>query len=302
MSSIAYVTDQQMIEYHRLCGNSDVNFWRLSSRAGFSDFRRGDLLFFYAYGHTRRKKGFVGYAHYEGSTRLSLDEMWKRYGTRNGYATKKRLKEAIELAARDGEVPEMMNCLHLSDCVYFSSPVYPQDVGLTINEKLESYTYLDKKDPSVTVRILRMAEDIGIDNWSASQNFEPDTIFLLDEVRQVLNLIARGAGKDTHTPSEKRRIRKLIRPLLEEGYEVIRGSEYDLFRVNGETVTVALPFAAQNNDRAEQIQYILGRMTFYRLMSMRLGLRGGMPQFEILVEEQEEQKEFLLNAANHVGI
>lgn len=50
MSSIAYTTDQEMIEYHRLCGNRDVNFWRLSARAGFTDFKRGDLLFFYAYG------------------------------------------------------------------------------------------------------------------------------------------------------------------------------------------------------------------------------------------------------------
>ena len=302
MSSIAYVTDQQMIEYHRLCGNSDVNFWRLSSRAGFSDFRRGDLLFFYAYGHTIRKKGLVGYAHFEGSVQLTLDEMWKKFGTRNGYATKKRLEEAICLAARDGEVPETMNCLLLSDCVYFSSPVYPEDVGLSINEKLESYTYLDRNDPSVTVRILRMAEEIGIDNWSASQNFEPDTIFLLDEVRQMLALMARQQPQDSHTQSERKRIRKMIRPLKEEGYELIRGSDYDLFRVEGESVTIALPFAAQSSDRAEQIQRILGKMTWYRLMSMRLGLRGGTPKFEILVEEQEEQKEFLLNAAKNVGV
>ncbi len=301
MSSIAYVTDQEMIEYHRLCGNSDVNFWRLSARAGFSDFKRGDLLFFYAYGRAKRKKGFVGYAHFEGTSKLSLDQMWKRYGTRNGYADRQRLKEAIQLAARDGKVPETMNCLHLSDCVYFSSPVYPEDVGIRINEKLESYTYLDREDPSVTVRILRMAETIGLDNWSRSQNFEPDTIFMLDEVRQVLALIAGELGKENVTPSEKRRLRRLTKPLLEkEGYESIRNSDTDLFRMDGETVRIAFPFAAQANDRAQRIRDALGKMTWYRLKAEHLGLRGKGPVFEILVEDTEEQKEFLLNAVNHV--
>lgn len=300
MSSIAYVTDQEMIEFHRLCGNSDVNFWRLSARAGFSDFKHGDLLFFYAYGQTKRKKGFVGYAHFEGTSRLTLDQMWKRYGTRNGYADRRRLKEAIQLAARDGNVPETMNCLHLSDCVYFSSPVYPEDVGISINEKLESYTYLDRQDPSVTVRILRVAETIGIDNWSKSQNFEPDTIFMLDEVRQVLALIARELGKENVTPSERKRIRRQMNILLEEGYERIRNSDSDLFKMDGDTVRIAFPFAAQANDRSQRIRDVLGKMTWYRLKAEQLGLRGEGPVFEILAEETEEQKEFLLNAANHV--
>ena len=300
MSSIAYVTDQEMIEFHRLCGNSDVNFWRLSARAGFSDFKRGDLLFFYAYGQTKRKKGFVGYAHFEGTSRLTLDQMWKRYGTRNGYADRERLKEAIQLAARDGNVPETMNCLHLSDCVYFSSPVYPEDVGISINEKLESYTYLDKQDPSVTVRILRKAETIGIDNWSRSQNFEPDTIFMLDEVRQVLALIARELGKETVTPSERKRIRRQMNAMLEEGYERIRNSDSDLFKMDEDTVRIAFPFAAQSNDRSQRIKDVLGKMTWYRLKAEQLGLRGEGPVFEILADETEEQKEFLLNAANHV--
>ena len=48
MSSIAYVTDEKMLEYHRLCRNKDILFWRLSSRKKFTDFRKGDLLFFFA--------------------------------------------------------------------------------------------------------------------------------------------------------------------------------------------------------------------------------------------------------------
>ena len=209
MSSIAYATDQEMMEYHRLCGNRNVNFWRLSSRAGFSDFQHGDLLFFYTSigSGKRKKKGFAGYAHYEKTTRLSLKDMWKKYGTANGYDSIDRLKEAIELASRSGKVPEKLNCLYLSDCVYFRSPVVPGEVGIEINPKLESFTYLEKDDPGAAVRILRAAEERGIDLWASSQNYEPDTVFRLDEIREQLAFLNESAGKEERTAPELRRAR-----------------------------------------------------------------------------------------------
>ncbi|MBQ9327571.1 MAG: hypothetical protein IJ225_03435 [Solobacterium sp.] len=301
MSSIVYTTDQEMIEYHRLCGNRDVNFWRLSSRASFSDFHRGDLLFFYAYGPTKRKKGLVGYAHYDSTNRLSLDEMWKRYKTFNGYSSKQKLKEAITLAARDGNVPETMNCLYLKDCVYFSSPIYPEEAGLRINDKLESYTYLDRNDPTATVRVLRIAEKRGIDIWAGSQNYEPDTIFELDEVRQELALIHTQIAPDQYTSSELRRAKKLVRPLLAEGYEPIRGSTTDLFCLCEGQVIIAVPFAATGNDRAIQVRNTLGKLLCYQLESKKQGLRGTL-RFVILTEETEERKEFLQYAADNIGL
>ena len=65
MSSIAYVTDEAMLEYHRLCRNRSILFWRLTEKKKFTDFRKGDLLFFFARPVRGRKKGFVGYAHYD---------------------------------------------------------------------------------------------------------------------------------------------------------------------------------------------------------------------------------------------
>jgi hypothetical protein len=301
MSSIAYTTDQEMIEYHRLCGNRDVNFWRLSARAGFTDFKRGDLLFFYAYGQSKRKKGFVGYAHFESTSRLSLNEMWKRYGTANGYSSKERLKEAIELASRTGAVPDTMNCLHLKDCVYFSDPVYPKEAGLSINEKLESFTYLDRNDPTATLRILRIAEKRGIDIWARSQNYEPDSVFELDEVRQQLSLISEKLAPEDRSQTELRKARKLIRPLLQEGEaEKIRGTEADAFFVRDGKVTIIVPFAAQVSDRQKRIQELLGKLVIYKTAAEAEELRGGKPEFRIICEEEEETKEFLLNAVNHV--
>ncbi len=301
MSSIAYTTDQEMIEYHRLCGNRDVNFWRLSARAGFTDFKRGDLLFFYAYGQTKRKKGFVGYAHFDSTSRLSLNEMWKRYGTANGYSSKERLREAIELASRSGTVPETMNCLHLKDCVYFSAPVYPKEAGLAINDRLESFTYIDRNDPMATLRILRLAETRGIDLWAGSQNYEPDTIFALDEIRQQLMIITSQLAEEDRTRNEIRRAKKLVKPLIEAGEcEAIRGSETDAFLVDNDKVTVIVPFTAQANDRQKRIRDLLGKLVMYKAGAEDIGLRGGVMAFRILSEEQEEAKAFLDNALKHV--
>ena len=47
MGSIAYVTDENMLAYHRLCRNQSILFWRLSNKK-FTDFHKGDLLFFFA--------------------------------------------------------------------------------------------------------------------------------------------------------------------------------------------------------------------------------------------------------------
>ena len=54
MSSIAYITDHQMIEYHRLNGNRIINFWKPSTMKKISDFNPGDYLFFLAKGTEKR--------------------------------------------------------------------------------------------------------------------------------------------------------------------------------------------------------------------------------------------------------
>ena len=95
MSSIAYVTDEKMLEYHRLCRNRDILFWRLSSRKKFTDFRKGDLLFFFARPAHSRRKGLIGYAHFDSVKRLSLRQMWNKFNTSTGYDSMQLLSEAI---------------------------------------------------------------------------------------------------------------------------------------------------------------------------------------------------------------
>ena len=298
MSSIAYVTDSNMIEYHRLCGSRRFNFWRLSARAAFSDFRKGDLLFFYAYGRNKKKKGFVGYAHFDGARKLSLKQMWKEYGTLNGFDTRADLEEAIRRASRDHEVPERMSCLLLSDAVFFSEPVYPKEANVEVNEKLESYMYLDRNDPEATLRILRIARQKGIDPWASSQSDEPENVFELDETREILAAIAKELGEEAWTREEKKRARALASAVT--GFESIRGSEADAFVFKDGRLTLVFPYVASMGKEPNAIRALLGKMMYYRSRAVQFALPGNEISFEVLCEEGEPNGEFLKEAASHV--
>lgn len=301
MSSIAYATDQKMIEYHRLCGSRNINFWRLSARTGFSDFHKGDLLFFYARGLRGKKKGLVGYAHFDSMHMLNLKQMWNRYGTLNGYDNLQDMQRTIEKASRDHKVPEKMTGLYLTDVVFFLEPVYPKDIGITINDKLESFTYLDQDDPSVTVRILQEAEKIGIDVWSSSQSRERETIFRKDELRQQMAFIHSEILDPSLTRSEESKARSLAKRCLEEqkDFELIRGSHTDLIRIDEKKMIVALPFVSQAKDHSERLLEFLGRVTYYRLRISAEKLRIPKTEFRILEEEAHPELESFLEELNH---
>lgn len=302
MSSIAYVTDEKMIEYHRLCGSRTMNFWRLSSKKDFTDFRKGDLLFFYTRSRRTKKKGFAGYAHYTSSHRLSLKQMWAKYGTENGYDNQEGLEDAIRRAAKGRTIPEKMNCLYLTDAVFFQSPVYPEDVGLTINDNLESYCYLDQEDPQTTVRILHQAEQNGIDLWSASQSFEPVDVFRQDAFRHQLSLITLVTENSGWNEKERQRARKLAaRKSQEDSWEYIRQSRTDCVNIEKDHVVIAVPFVSQTKNRSLRIQELLGKLTLYRLYLKECGYAGQL-QFEILSDSDTADIEPLIEMMNHEGL
>ncbi len=302
MSSIAYVTDEKMIEYHRLCGSRTMNFWRLSSKKEFKDFRKGDLLFFYTRSRHTRKKGFAGYAHFVTTNKLSLKQMWNRFGTENGYDSYEMLEEAIRKAAKDRSVPDKMNCLYLSDVVFFQSPVYPEEAGLSINENLESYCYLDQEDPQTTVRILRLAARNGIDLWSASQSFEPVDVFRQDEFRHQLSLIAYMTEKQGWSEKERSRARKLAaQKTKQEAWEYLRQSRTDCLKIAKDDIAIALPFVCQTKNRTLRIQELIGKITLYRLFLKENGYHGRL-RFEIMSDADITDVEPLIEMINDEGL
>ena len=292
MSSIAYVTDEKMLEYHRLCRNKAILFWRISSKKKFTDFKKGDLLFFFSRSHMTRKKGLVGYAHFDSVKRLSLTQMWKKYGQFTGYDSFMLLSDAISKAAK-GEIPKQMSCLYLEDVVFFLSPIYPEEVGLKIPVNLESYCYLDRSDPRITVNILNKAKDRGIDLWSGNDDAMPEEIFARDEVLHQLAVIHNELGRDSGTDKERKLMYRLsLQQSSLEEWNLIRGSRTDCYKIEKDHIQIALPFAHQANDKDARIREIFGRMTMYRLLADKYRLPKPL-QFEVLGKQAEEIKEMV---------
>lgn len=300
MSSIAYVTDEQMLEYHRLCGNRSINFWRLSTKKGFTNFKKGDLLFFYARKDKSTKKALLGYAHYVSTQQLSLKQMWKKYGSSNGYNDITQMEEAIRKASRTKEIPSKLNCLYLTDAVYFLQPVYPEEVGLSISNKLESYCYLDKEDPQITVRILKEAEKGGIDIWSAAQSFEPENVFRQDALRHQLAVIRNEIGKDGRNDREENLAKRLANEKLKQGkWELIRGSNTDLYKEDNGVLTIGLPLVYQNNDKDIRLKEFLGTTLMYKLKVAQYNLSNKPVRFEIISASEEKEIQDLLEGIMH---
>ena len=288
MSSIAYVADEKMIEYHRLFGSRNINFWRLSSQKRFKDFKKGDLLFFYTRSEHSKKKGFVGYAHYHSTEKMSLKKMWKKYEQKNGYDNFEQLKDAIQTAARDNQIPNEMNCLYLTDVVFFVAPIYPEDVGIHISPKLESYCYLDQNDPQVTVRLLKLAEKVGIDIWSAAQSKESQGVFRKDEIRHHLAVCAKEIGTSGLTQTETKKANKLVKS-LDDSFEWIRGSENDYVRMDERDLTIAIPFVFNQKDYEMRRLELMGKLTLYKLYILRNHLDVEHVKFRILTEQEQPE-------------
>ncbi len=179
MAAIAYVTDEKMIEYHRLNGSSSIVFWRLSTK-NFSDFNIGDLLFFLSKDtatKTRKEKGLLGYGRFMGSSTMTVATMWRKHKTKTGYISRKELYEAIDKSKKTKEMPEKINCLVLDRVVFFRNPIYLSELGYKIPKNLESFTYLDKHEGKQTLKILEEAKRIGLDLWSSIQGTADETSF-----------------------------------------------------------------------------------------------------------------------------
>ncbi len=300
MGSIAYVADEEMIEYHRLCGNKEINFWRLSSQKNFTNFHSGDLLFFYVKVPYSSKKAFAGYAHFVFSKRMSINEMWKKYGTANGYDRIDKLTDAIQNAARDKELPQKLDCLYLKDVVFFNEPVFPEEVGLELSSKLESYCYIDKNDPEVTIRILRKAEETGIDLWSSVYSKETEELFIRDEIRQGLHGISQLLGRTEWTERERKKAVKMMSTFTKEKeYEYIIGSQTDVFTNQDDHIIIALPFIFSSKNRNERKVALVGRMALYKYYIKRDGIPIKSCSFKVVQLNEEEDIHFLQEEINN---
>lgn len=284
MASIAYVTDRKMIDFHRINGNHSINFWRLSSSKRFSSFHSGDYLFFLAKQTTKEKnkeKGIVGYGKFISSKSMSLNQMWNQYEVLNGYATKQELKEAISKVSKQHVVPKSMNCLLLSDVVFFQAPVYLSEIGIQISNSLESFIYLDKYGVEATTQILHKANEVGIDSWQ----FAMDSSLKEDVFSQ--DLIQHTIAKQIYQffdPQKKQP--KVFSRLLSENEELefVKGGKQVL--INRKTYELIFSLESTSKIKDPQVFELIGRIfALHRNLKDHHELKGLPIQYRILSDQ-----------------
>lgn len=295
MSSIAYVTDKHMIEFHRLSGNTTINFWRPSSSKRFSDFNPGDLLFFLAKGTEHpltKEKGLIGYGRFAEAFRISLKSMWKQYGTLNGYHSEQALKDAILKVSKDKELTHPFSCLKLTNIVFFQSPVYLSEIGIQVPPNLESYLYLDKENPETTLRILARANEVGIDAWTAAVSDEApsEDVFIEDLIRHTLNLRLQQIPTHVSVTEERRSLRALTaHQVASPQAHWLDDRKHELFSFEKKTLTLTWAIISERRDFETKLLGSLGKLQAIRIFTNQMASFAGYKlAFDVLVEQEPD--------------
>ena len=258
MSAIAYITDSKMLELHRLNNNKAINFWRPSASTAFSDFSKGDLLFFLSKDREHRKKnekGVVGFGRLSDISIASPSKMWQRYGVYNGYTEYEDFKEAIVRVSKDRKLPRKISAFYLENVTFFQ-PVYLSECGMKISDKLESYIYL--KDEETVKRLLDLAGSYN-DLWSDLNNSRQS---IEEEKKRYALFCAHDRISDIETDEKiYRRSERVMKKYAEasSGYELINGSLNELYRLNGNDLEIVL-----YNDRQIDYKLLVAQASLYR--------------------------------------
>lgn len=264
MTAIAYITDPNLLEFNRIDRNRQINFWRLSSTNNFSDFGVGDLLFFLSKGkdHYRNKeKGIVGYGIAKGFESCSINTMWKKYTTLNGYETKKEFKEAILKVTKDHKLPSKISSIHLEEVTFFGSPVYLSDCGLKISNRMESYTYLDPKG-KIAFKVLDEAKDY-VDIWSDYEGGEDmiERAMIRNALYSAYDMIALKEGN-----KPKKSLSELKRYIsLNEGFERIKDSAFESYKIIENNLIIAFA-PLYLNDKLLINKLMIGQANYYKML------------------------------------
>lgn len=189
MSAIAYITDPNMLEFHRLHANQTMVFWRFSMRK-FSRFHQGDLVFFID-SQSRHpqtgEKGLIGYGRCTEIKNKSPKTTWDQHQYETGYASYEDFTEAIRhYRKNDHRLPQTLQVIKLDKIHFFQSPVFLSEVGIDMSPRLESFTYIEKDGQDMSSKLLEIAQELGLDQWTLSQNEKiNESSLVLDHQEQI---------------------------------------------------------------------------------------------------------------------
>lgn len=267
MSSIAYITDKNMIEFHRLNGNSTISFWRPSAKKRFTDFNHGDLLFFLAKGTELKQtgeKGIIGYGRYQHSVQHSFRQMWNLYGNQNGYESTDDFKDAILRVSKSKTLPTSLGSLILNEIVFFQAPVYLSEFGMKISNNLESFIYLDKDNPQMTVNILLKANEIGVDAWSSAVSpYAPSSSVFDDDLARHIIQYQLSLIPTISTEKETKKQSKYLLDFSkkEDNLQWIDERRQELVRFSEVGLEIITSISTSKHSLMERLVYELGKLS-----------------------------------------
>ncbi|HET6785412.1 MAG TPA: hypothetical protein VFH18_05275 [Erysipelotrichaceae bacterium] len=305
MSSIAYITDKNMIEFHRLNGNSTISFWRPSAGKRFTDFNHGDLLFFLAKGTELKstgEKGIIGYGRFQHSVQHSFRQMWNQYGSLNGYETTEDFKEAILRVSKDKILPTSLSSLILNEIVFFQAPVYLSELGMRISNNLESFIYLDKDNPEMTVKILLKANEMGVDAWSSAVSpYAPSSsVFDDDLARHIIQYRLSNIPNITTEKETKKQSKYLLEfSKKEDNLQWIDERKQELVRFNEKGLEIISSVSTSKHSLMERLVYELGKFMLIKQMSHDIpNFNQKTLQYTVLIEHEvsDEVKQMFVSS------
>ena len=262
MTAIAYITDREMFEYHRLNGSRTMNFWFFGNNKRLKSFQQGDIVFFWVKGTERRgskEKGIQGYGRLSKVQMMGIKQMWNAYHCENGCATQADFQEAVLKSSKEKEQPSKINSFYLTDVYFFQSPVYLSEIGIHVPNKVEGFIYLEKEDPQAIAKILAKAKQSGMDMWSLIMNEEKiqENFIEFEQIRYTLTSIIKRANFNL-SGWDIRKARKLLKnyQLQEPELQIMKSAKEGYIYQNG-IVTFVLPLFS-NDLFDEKNQMILG--------------------------------------------
>lgn len=294
MAAIAYITDKNMIDFHRLNGNHTINFWKPSTSKKISNLKQGDLLFFLAKGTERGKqkeKGLMGYGKFQKSYTMSFQAMWSKYEIQNGYATRDGLEEAICKVTKNHRLPNMLNCLQLEEVVFFQYPIYLSEIGMQVSNKLESYLYIDKEDLYNTDKILKIANQFGVDVWSKVFEQEHTHDFKKDAQIQIIHNIYEVIKSNYYSTYEEARLAHFIQDYQKHhtNTQAIRNSKTEFIEIREDRLWICLPCLINTSEIQKKLQYIIGHYMLYSSYIKNSGYEKEIQPFIIFDKEIDEE-------------
>lgn len=247
MAAIAYISDGKMLELHRLNRNSEMNFWRLSSKNNFRQFNVGDLLFFLSKDKRHSlngEKGIIGYGRCESFFKSNSEAMWNKFETKNGYRNKIEFKNALKKLTKDKKLPKQISSIYLNDAVFFQAPIFLSECGYELPSQVESYIYLNDEIP---LKILSFAKE-SPDIWT--MNHETEDCIDKEICRYHLNQIINKYNPIPLSNNQFKEANRLLKEMHSNDQEIyLFADKIEAYKIMDKEINIYFPKLKGIDDR-----------------------------------------------------